>query len=123
MTDLSAMPRRLPKYCIEDTDRHGKVRAYLRVPGHRKVSLPGSPWSEEFMLAYAAALGRDRQAPVRAASVSTWGWLCRKYFASVELRMLATRTQLIRRRILERTFDEPIRPGSPDSSVTCRSLK
>jgi integrase len=114
MTDRSTMPRRLPKYCIEDTDRHGKVRVYLRVPGYRKVSLPGSPWSEEFMLAYAAALGRDRQTPVHAAGERTWGWLCRKYFASAELRMLAPRGQLIRRRIIEKTFDEPIRPGSLD---------
>jgi hypothetical protein len=33
MTDqANEMPRRLPKYCIEDTDRHDVTRVYLR--GH-----------------------------------------------------------------------------------------
>ena len=73
MTAQGNVPRRLPKYCIEDTDRHGKVRVYLRLPGQRKVSLPGSPWSEEFMVAYATGLGRDRQATVQATGERSLG--------------------------------------------------
>jgi integrase len=114
MRHKDKMPRRLPKYCVEDTDRHGKARVYLRIPGRNKVSLPGMAWSAEFMTVYAAHMGSAQSAPRAAAGTHTWAWLCRKYFASAELRMLAPRTQLIRRRILERTFDEPIRPGAQD---------
>jgi integrase len=104
----------LPKYCVQDTDRHGKTRIYLRVPGRPKVALPGMAWSAEFMAAYGQHLGGPKQVTAPRAGGQTWAWLCRKYFTSAELRMLAPRTQLIRRRILERTFDEPLRPGAQD---------
>ncbi len=114
MIELVAMPRRLPKYTYEDEDRHGNMRCYLRVPGQKKVRLPGSPWSEEFMIAYNAAL--DKPVVARAPEISgeTWAWLCRRYFACPELKKLSTATQDRRRRILEKTFDEPIAPGAKD---------
>lgn len=51
------MPRRRqPKYTQSFQDRHGKWRCYFRKKGLPSVPLPGVPWSDEFMRAYAAAL-------------------------------------------------------------------
>ena len=44
------------KYLVEDVDRHGNVRCYVRLPGKRKVRIRGLPGSDEFMNAYHAAL-------------------------------------------------------------------
>jgi hypothetical protein len=48
--------RKLPKYTHGYVDQHGKPRFYLRRPGHKKIPLPGLPWSPEFMEAREAAL-------------------------------------------------------------------
>jgi hypothetical protein len=48
--------RRLPKFVHGFIDRHGKPRFYFRRAGHKKVRLPGLPWSPEFMAAYEEAL-------------------------------------------------------------------
>lgn len=107
-----SVPRRLPKYCYEDVDRYGTVRVYLRRVGHKKILIPGAPWSEGFMLAYNQALGKIAAAIETPVETETWQWLCRKYFASTDLKKLSSRA--IRRRILERTFLEPREPGSLD---------
>src|SRR4051794_35180865 len=66
----------LPKHCGFNTDRHGKRRVRFRRRGV-SVYLTGTPWSEDFMRQYAAALdGVTAQAhsigagrtPSRAAS-------------------------------------------------------
>jgi integrase len=50
-------------------DRHGRVRYYFRRRGERAIPLPGQPGSEEFMAAYAMALGAGAdQAPEIGAS-------------------------------------------------------
>lgn len=106
------VPKRLPKYCIEDVDRYGKVRVYLRRKGLPKVKLEGAPWSPDFMRQYDEALGAE---PKREPGVQpqTWEWLCRKYLASDTFKKgLAAGSQIIRQRILARTFDEPLKPGS-----------
>ena len=59
--------RRLPKYVHGYLDRHGKPRHYLRRPGQKEISLPGMPWSPEFMEAYAAAM--NHAAPIVPFSV------------------------------------------------------
>lgn len=108
------MPRRWPKYCYEDVDRYGNVRIYLRRPGLKKVKIDGAPWSTGFMEKYAAALGSRAQEANTPVQTETWAWLCRRYFLTAEFKSLEPRGQLIRRRILERTFDEPIAPGARD---------
>jgi integrase len=45
----------LPKHCGWNTDRHGKRRVRFRKAGFTTY-LTGTPWSEEFMRQYAAAL-------------------------------------------------------------------
>ncbi|MFZ0260419.1 MAG: hypothetical protein WAL36_10675 [Pseudolabrys sp.] len=45
------------QYVQEYIDRHGKVRRYFRRPNCKRIFLPGSPGSDEFMAVYQAALG------------------------------------------------------------------
>ena len=53
----------LPKHCSWNYDRHGKRRVRFRKGGF-SAYLTGTPWSEDFMRQYAAALdgvkGSDR---------------------------------------------------------------
>ena len=52
------------KHVIEDTDRHGNVRVYLRRPGHLKVRLRSRPGTEDFLTEYRAAMmGATPRAP------------------------------------------------------------
>ncbi len=44
----------------------------------------------------------------------TYRWLCTQYFASAEFRLLDPRTQYVRRRVLETTFEEPIAPNATE---------
>ena len=108
------MPRRLPKYCYEDTDRHGNVRVYLRKPGCPKVRLRGMAWASEFMAQYGRALnGNAAPAQLSKNKPETWRWLCKLYLASPEFEKLAKSTRTAYRRILEATCDEPIAPETP----------
>lgn len=111
------MPRRLPKFCSEDTDRHGKVRVYFRRPGQPKVRLYGIAWTPGFMEQYERALnGTPASAASRKTKHGTWRWLCQQYFTSAEFcQQLESSTQTKRRQILESTFDEPIRPGASET--------
>ena len=43
------------KYTVEDTDRHGNVRVYVRRHG-RKIRIRETTGTDEFMVAYRAAL-------------------------------------------------------------------
>src|SRR6266480_5212837 len=45
----------LPKHCVWNTDRHGKRRVRFR-KGAFSTYVSGTPWSEDFMRQYAAAL-------------------------------------------------------------------
>lgn len=127
------VPKRLPKYVIEDKDRYGNVRVYLRRPGVTKVLLPGSPWSPEFMQAYAVALGTAPPPKKAVVDPRNWRWLCGLYLSSGEFKQLDDKTQRVRRHILELTYEEPIAPKSPDkfqnvpvtamTPAACRTLR
>jgi integrase len=97
----------LPKHCNWNTDRHGKRRVRFRKGGF-STYLTGTPWSEDFMRQYAAALdgvkaqvnniGVDRTMP------NTLGALIKAYLdpASTSLfRTRAAETQRTQRNILE----------------------
>jgi integrase len=112
--------RRLPKYCVEDVDRYGTIRVYFRRKGQPKIRIEGTPWSPEFMATYDQALSGTMPKPtdgrrvIIPATKDTWRWLCQEYFGrSADYRLLDPSTRTSRRRILEGTFDEPIKPGSP----------
>jgi len=110
------MPKRLPPYVYEDTDRHGNVRAYFRRKGLPKTRLKGIPWTPAFMEQYEKALNASARKTESAldhrGKPNTWRWLCQQYFTCVEFKQLSERTQTVRRQILEATFDEPISPAS-----------
>jgi integrase len=95
--------RRLPKFVHRFIDRHGKPRFYFRRAGHKKVRLPGLPWSPEFMAAYEEALAgqpvqigsaRVRPGTLRALAVS--------YFASPTFRTKKPSTQYTYRNVIDR---------------------
>ena len=60
---------KMPKYTQAFIDRHGTARFYFRKARSKQVSLPGLPWSPQFMAAYEAAL--EGQAPPRLCQAST----------------------------------------------------
>jgi hypothetical protein len=79
------LPRRLPPNCVEDVDRHGNVRVYLRIRGQPKVRLRGVVWTPEFMAEYTAHRTATRGATgLSAIKQETWRWLCTKYFTSFQ---------------------------------------
>ena len=91
------------KYLVEDVDRYGHVRRYVRVPGRRKVRLRANFGTDEFLAAYAAAVAGHLQAP-RQTSVAKRGsfrHLCIHYYASATFDALDRATQSWRRRALD----------------------
>lgn len=90
-----------PKYVVEDTDRHGNVRIYLRKPGQAKVRLHADPGTQAFLDEYRTALLREVIAEPCAAierrgNRGTFKWLCEQYYASAEYKRLGSRTQYVR---------------------------
>ncbi|MBC7906993.1 MAG: tyrosine-type recombinase/integrase [Rhodospirillaceae bacterium] len=106
------------KYVVEDADRHGNVRIYLRRNGRKKrlLSEIGSP---EFLVEYRAALaeleGQTAKAPAAVAVAPTsLRWLIQRYYGSAEFRGLDERTRNVRRRLLDRLCDTRATPeGTP----------
>jgi integrase len=104
-------PKRLPKGCVEDRDRHGNIRIYYR--GTKKIRLRTTPWTEQFMEEYEAAKAGHAAPDTYRIDSGTWRWLCVRYFEQcAEYKRLDDRTRHVRRQILEGTFDEKTRPDS-----------
>jgi integrase len=96
----------LPKHCSWHYDRDRNRRVRFRKAGY-STYLTGTPWSEDFMRQYAAALdhAQVKQAtPVGAARTvgGTINALCAAYYASPEFCSLKPSTQAQRRRIIEK---------------------
>lgn len=117
------------KYVVEDTDRHGNVRVYLRKDG-RKVRLRGPLGSPDFWREYHAALkapakirGSKKPAP-DTIQKGTMRWLCAQYMASAMFKELGAKTQKDRRATLER-FCNNVPKGStmPDGEKPFAQLE
>src|SRR3974390_1354208 len=102
----------LPKDCSWNVDQHGKRRVRFRKAGF-SAYLTGTPWSEDFMRQYAAALdgvkaqvsniGVDRTIP------NTLGALIKAYLDPASTSLFKTRaaeTQRTQRNILENFAEE-----------------
>jgi integrase len=93
------------RYLVEDIDRHGNIRLYVRVPGKPKVRLRettiGTP---EFWAAYHAAL-QATPAPKpqpKRATPGSFRALCLEYFKAAEYTRLSERTRYVRKRVLDK---------------------
>lgn len=102
------------RYVQALTDRHGHKRLYYRRKGFPRVTLRGPIGSAEFIADYDAAASPADKAPLRPTgpTLGTWRWLCCLYLASVDFRALDQRTQRVRQRALELTWDEKS-PNNP----------
>lgn len=94
------------KYVVEDTDRHGNVRLYYRRNGH-KVRLRGPAGSPEFLADYRAASRPPKDTKPKSERPGrvlpgSFKWLCAQYYKSAMWAELDPKTQMTRRRILER---------------------
>ena len=92
----------LPKHCSWNTDHHGKRRVRFRKAGF-SVYLSGTPWTENFMRQYAAALDGVKDQTKNIGSertkAGTISALIVSYYALV-FPTLAVTTQKLRRPIL-----------------------
>jgi len=83
------------KHLVEDKDRHGNIRVYVRVPGRQKVRVRAPFGTDEFIAAHNAAVSRHVSAPsqARAAKVGSFRHVCVLYYASPTFRRLDRATQ------------------------------
>ena len=91
-------------YIHEFIDRHGKMRRYFRRPGVKRVPLPGTVGSEEFMAVYQAALSAAEPVEIgeRRTHPGTINALVVSYYRSADWLGLTDDTRKTRRRIIER---------------------
>ncbi len=93
------------KYLVEDVDRHGNVRLYVRRHG-RKVRIRETPGTDEFLAAYRAALGslvsgRSDNRSSHPTAPGSLRWLVECYYGSAEFGRLGESTRRARRGILD----------------------
>lgn len=114
---------RPPKYTHGFIDRHGGSRWYFRREGHSGVSLPGLPWSPEFMAAYEYAMnGETNPRPEIGASRTkpgTFDALIVRFYGSTHFDSWSAETQRTRRNILER-FRADTMAGARVNNGQCR---
>ena len=93
------------KFLIEDVDRHGKVRLYVRLPGHQKIRIREIPGTSEFMTAYQNAITgidfKNRRTKYKSPAQGSFGYVCLAYYASGIFKALDVSTQKWRRRSLD----------------------
>ncbi len=102
-------PLRL-RYLVSDTDRHGKVRWYVRTPGRKKVRIRAKlnedgTASSSFMEAYWKAVRAEEEAtsarPDRVIE-GTFQHALNRYYASITFRGYDAATQRDKRSVLDR---------------------
>ena len=103
-------------FVVEDWDRPGNLRLYLRRHG-RKVRLRETPGTDDFEAEYRAALkGNNNTCVIKRMPATARGslrWLVQEYFKSAEFLALGDSTRRARRGILDkichRHGDKPFR--------------
>jgi len=91
------------KYLVEDVDRYGNIRVYVRVPGQRKVRLRAKFGTNEFLAEYTAVASNHIKAPRQTPSAKPGSlrYLCMQYYASPNFDALDLSTRSWRRRALD----------------------
>lgn len=100
------VPRRY-RYTVADRDRHGRVRVYLRLPGKPKVRLREEPGTDAFDAEYRRAIAappqkRAKRPAVGEVAAGSIDALCASYYGSAAFKGLDSRTQRVRKLILDR---------------------
>jgi hypothetical protein len=89
---------------------------YRRRIGGPKIRLRAEPGTAEFAAEYEAAQAHsndglsERPTELKRPEKGTLGWLCAVYMRSAEFSRLAERTQMARRRLLDKIIVEPVAP-------------
>jgi integrase len=96
---------RLP-YVQEYLDRHRTPRRYFRRPGYKRVTLPGTPGSPQFMAAYQAALAAERPPIGRKHGEGTIGDLVVSFYKSPYFENLKPKSQRLYRLVLDKFRQE-----------------
>lgn len=92
------------RFVVQDVDRHGNRRTYLRQKGKPKIRLHAEPGSDAFLEEYRSALEaspKPTNQPV-AAAAGSFRWLCERYYRSAEFMRLDERTRYVRRGLLDK---------------------
>jgi integrase len=112
-------------YLMQDRDRHGNIRVYVRRHG-RKVRIAEPMGSRGFARAYSKAMEALENPEVRtacnefrAASPGTLGWLAAQYFCSRRFATLDAKSQSTRRLVIEECLREPPKPGAKSTMAAC----
>jgi integrase len=94
---------KLPKYIKAYVDQTGKARHYFRRSGFKSVTLPGVPWSSEFMRAYEDALaGQPVEIGARRVVPGSVHALAISYYNSLDFLQMKSQSKRIRRGTIER---------------------
>jgi integrase len=88
-------------YVQEYRDRHGKARRYFRRPGYKRVTLPGTPGSPQFMSAYQVAMAAERPPIGRRYGEGTIGDLVVSFYKSPYFENLKPNSQRLYRLVLD----------------------
>lgn len=101
--------RRRYRYVVQDRDRHGNLRTYLRMPGKAKLRLHETPGTPEFDAEYRRALEAKPETQKRGPGQVVPDSLraaCIAYRSSAEFKRMAPRSQHVRWLILDHLFDQ-----------------
>ena len=116
------MPSIQIEYLVEDVDRHGNVRLYVRRKGFKKVRIRAEKGSREFWKQYNAAIQGAEPAPDNAPRGSL-NWLCTEYQGSAEFKTLGKGTRTRRPKRLKRFCEAAIgTDGQPTGPKPYRYL-
>lgn len=121
--EAKRLNKKLPQHVYAWATPSGRVHVRYEPPtGGKKVLLRAPISTPEFWEEYAAAVRgtplattntvlAKRRATVAAAE--TWRWLCERYFESDAFRRYSERCRRVRRRVLERTWSQPLDSTNP----------
>jgi integrase/recombinase XerD len=111
------------KHLVEDRDRHGNVRLYVRVLGRRKVRIRPTFGTDEFMAAYndaiAGHVSRSRQAD--NTKPGSFRYVCIRYYASASFKALDISTRNWQRRALDEIAQD--HGGKPVAMMAPRHVR
>src|SRR5438552_17341412 len=104
------------RFVVEDVDRYGNLRLYVRVPGKRKIRIRERPGTAEFLDAYREAVASATKTPPqnKVAKRGSFRHLCQLYMSvsNYEWTRLDPATRDWQRRALdhicEKHADKPV---------------